>query len=130
MTLIFAELVQVKRRVAELEGLLFGVGSSPRRVRSPGSNDRFRAGKRLWSPEDDALLCKCYPHEATTALAATLRRSISATYLRAMKLGLAKTDEYLASPAACRLRRGDDVGAPFRFAKGHVPANKGLRRPG
>jgi hypothetical protein len=28
------------------------------------------------------------------------------------------------------LRRGDQVGAAFRFPKGHVPANKGLRRPG
>jgi hypothetical protein len=28
------------------------------------------------------------------------------------------------------LRRGDAVGARFRFQKGHVPANKGLRRPG
>lgn len=33
-------------------------------------------------------------------------------------------------PAACRLRHGDQVGAAFRFPKGHVPANKGLRRPG
>jgi hypothetical protein len=42
----------------------------------------------------------------------------------------AKSEAYLASPAACRLRRGDNIGAPYRFTKGHVPANKGLRRPG
>jgi hypothetical protein len=30
----------------------------------------------------------------------------------------------------CRLRRGDDVGKAYRYPKGNVPANKGLRRPG
>lgn len=94
------------------------------------AKDRYRAGKRLWSRKDDALLRKRYPHESTQALATALRRSLSSTYGRAAKLGLAKSAEYLASPAACRLRRGDNVGAKFRFPKGHVPANKGLRRPG
>jgi hypothetical protein len=36
----------------------------------------------------------------------------------------------MASPHACRLRRGDQVGKDFRYPPGHVPANKGLRRPG
>ena len=46
------------------------------------------------------------------------------------ELGLKKTEEYMASPAACRLRRGGNVGAAFRFKKGTIPHNKGLRRPG
>jgi len=45
-------------------------------------------------------------------------------------MGLTKSAAYLASPAACRLRKGDNVGAARRFRPGHVPANKGLRRPG
>lgn len=92
--------------------------------------DRFRAGKRLWNPEDDQLLRERYPHEPTAALAQELRRSLSAVYVRAKALGLEKSEAYLASPAACRLRRGDHVGAAFRFKKGQAPANKGLRRPG
>jgi len=91
---------------------------------------RYRAGKRLWSAKDDALLRKRYPHESTQSLAAELRRTVSSVYGRAALLGLRKSARYLASPAACRLRRGDNVGAKYRFAKGHVPANKGLRRPG
>ena len=59
-----------------------------------------------------------------------LGRTVAATYNRADKLGLNKSPAYLASPAACRLRRGDRIGVRFRFPKGHVPANKGLRRPG
>jgi hypothetical protein len=48
----------------------------------------------------------------------------------AYKLGLRKTEEYLAGPDACRLRRGDNVGSAHRFKKGQIPHNKGLRRPG
>lgn len=92
--------------------------------------DRYRAGKRLWSRAEDAALRRRYPHESTAALAPDLRRSVSAVYARADILGLEKSVAYLASPAACRLRRGDNVGAAFRFKKGQVPANKGTRRPG
>jgi len=92
--------------------------------------DRFRAGKRLWNPEDEQLLRDCYPHLPTADIARGLRRSLAATYARAQQLGLVKTEAYLASPDACRLRRDASVGIPYRFPKGHVPANKGLRRPG
>ncbi len=94
------------------------------------TEDLFRAGKRLWSVVDDAQLRRLYPDTPTAALAKRLRRSTAATYARADKLGLHKSAAYLASPSACRLRRGDNVGAPFRFTKGHAPANKGTRRPG
>lgn len=92
--------------------------------------DRFRAGKRLWSPEDEAILSARYPNERTAVIARDLRRSLSAVYARADLLGLKKSAAYLASPDASRLRRGDNVGAAFRFKKGQAPANKGLRRPG
>lgn len=91
---------------------------------------RYRAGKRLWETADDARLAARYPHEPTWKVARALRRSVVAVYQRAQILGLKKTEEYLASPDACRLRRGANPGIPFRFQKGHVPANKGLRRPG
>ena len=93
-------------------------------------SDRFRAGKRLWSQADDELMRTRYPHEPTPTIARALRRTVTSVYARAGILGLTKSAAYLASPDACRLRRGDNVGAKFRFPKGHVPANKGLRRPG
>lgn len=85
---------------------------------------------RPWTPNDDAVLRARYSDTRTADLARQLGRSLSSTYQRARKLALVKSEEYLASPAACRLRRGDNVGARSRFPKGHVPANKGLRRPG
>jgi hypothetical protein len=92
--------------------------------------DRPRAARRVWAAEDDEALCQAYPNTPTHLLATQLRRSIAATYNRAHALGLAKSAAYLAGPDAYRLRRGDQVGARTRFPKGHVPANKGLRRPG
>jgi hypothetical protein len=91
---------------------------------------RFRAGKRLWEPAEEALLAARYPNESTSNLARELQRPLGAVYRRAQMLGLSKSAEYLASPAACRLRRGDNVGAATRFKKGQTSHNKGLRRPG
>jgi hypothetical protein len=101
-----------------------------KRIRNPRPTVRFRAGKRLWNPEDDELLVARYPHEPTARIARVLRRTVRAIYARAKSFGLTKTEAYLASADACRLRRGDNVGRATRFERGHVPANKGLRRPG
>lgn len=92
------------------------------------NEEQFRAGKRLWSEADDAALRAAYPHESTVAIAKRLRRTLQAVYIRAYAFGLSKSAAYLASPAACRLGRGQ--GGATRYPKGHVPANKGLRRPG
>ena len=89
--------------------------------------DVFR--RRRWLPEEDALLRALYPDSPTATIARRLGRTLSATYMRAKELGLRKSAAYLASPAACRLRRGDNVGARTRFQKGHPPANKGIKRP-
>lgn len=97
---------------------------------SSKSRERYRAGKRLWSRANDAELRRRYPNESTAALARDLRRTTAAVYGRAGKLGLSKSAAYLASPAAFRFRRGYHKGWDYRFGKGHVPANKGLRRPG
>lgn len=83
--------------------------------------------RRPWSAADLAMLRERYPHEPTARVAAALGRSVPSVYGQAEKLGLRKTAAYLASPAACRLRRGDAIGFAYRFPKGHVPANKGVK---
>lgn len=82
--------------------------------------------RRPARPDEDQLLRERYPNTKTATIAAQLGWTVSRTYQRAKKLGLAKTQEYLESPDACRLRRGDNVGKRFRFTPGHVPANKGV----
>lgn len=89
----------------------------------------WAVGRKLWRCVDEALLRTLYPDMSTAQVAHRLGRSLSAVYNHARMLGLRKSETYLASPAACRLRRGDHVGAAYRFPKGHVPHNKGQRMP-
>lgn len=91
---------------------------------------RTKTGRRPWSARDLKTLTKEYADTPTKDLAYKLGRSEAAIYGRADLMGLKKSAAYLASPAACRLRRGDNIGASSRFLPRHVPANKGLRRPG
>lgn len=78
-----------------------------------------------WTPEQLAILIARYPHEKTEVVAVGIGRPIHSVYNKAFTLGLVKSAEYLASPAACRLRRGDNVGAAYRFHAEQTPWNKG-----
>lgn len=84
----------------------------------------------LWTQIELTILHRYYPDHPTRAIAEALGRTDRQVYQKARSLGLKKSNAYLDSPHACRLRRGDNVGKAHRFEKGHVPANKGLRRPG
>lgn len=84
--------------------------------------------KRPWTASEDRALVDAYPQERTAVVAQRLGRSISSVYQRAYALGLEKSAAYLASPASGRTNGRQGMGT--RFPKGHVPANKGLRRPG
>lgn len=81
--------------------------------------------KHRWTDAEDEKLRDLYPRQKTAALAALMGMRESQVYQRANSLGLKKTPEYLASPDACRLRRGDNVGAAFRFKSGQEVWNKG-----
>ncbi|MGE3840086.1 MAG: HNH endonuclease signature motif containing protein [Vicinamibacterales bacterium] len=84
--------------------------------------------RRFWTADEDRILRERFPHEPTKTVAAALGRAYGGTHQRAGALGLRKSAVYLASPCAGRLGHGQ--GGATRFPKGHVPANKGLRRPG
>ncbi len=85
---------------------------------------------KRWTASEEATLRRLYADTKTDAIAKLLGYSLARVYCKATRIGLVKSEAYLASSDACRLRRGDNVGASYRYPKGHVPANKGLRRPG
>ncbi len=87
--------------------------------------------RRFWSGGDLARLAKLYPDRPTIEIAKLIDRSLAATYAMANKLGVEKSEEYIHSEeSGCRIQKGSGIGATQRFLKGHIPANKGLRRPG
>lgn len=89
-----------------------------------------RLPRRFWTADEDARVRDLYPDLRTDVIAGLLRRTTTAVRARARELGIEKSAAFRASIDACRLRRDSSVGIPYRFQKGIVPANKGLRRPG
>jgi HNH endonuclease len=85
---------------------------------------------RLWSEADVAIVRALYPNRLTAEIAAQLKCSIWRVYAKAADLGLKKTPEFLASEESGIFIKGTKLGERWRFPKGHVPTNKGLRRPG
>lgn len=84
-----------------------------------------------WTGEMKAIVAKLYPDTPTADVARRLGVSESSVYNQAAVLGIRKSAAYLASPAACRLRRGGKPwntgmkglqigGVGTRFQPGHV----------
>jgi hypothetical protein len=87
----------------------------------------IRPPRALWSDDDLAWLLTLYPDLSTVIVADALGRRPTQINAMASNLGLHKTPEYLASPDACRLRRGDNIGAAYRFKPGQAVWNKGMK---
>lgn len=83
-----------------------------------------------WTAGQLELLKRHYPHRPTREIVMMCGHSLTSVYQHAQQLGLKKSAEFNASPDCGRIKKGSTRGAAFRFQKGHVPANKGLRRPG
>lgn len=83
--------------------------------------------RQPWTENDLKILRDRYPHAPTAQLAESIGRRDSQVYQKAASLGLRKSTEYLASPNASRLSRGDNIGAAFRFKPGQQAWNKGMK---
>lgn len=83
--------------------------------------------RAVWTPEQIAVLREMYPHHKTSKVAPLVDKTPAQVFSKGDSLGLKKTKEYLASPDAGRLQRGENIGKSHRFLKGHVPANKGKK---
>ena len=83
--------------------------------------------RRYWRDDELSVLVRNYPHFPTQQIADQLGRTTKQIYCKAKNIGLRKSDAYLASAEACHLRRGDNVGAQWRFKPGHESWNKGVK---
>jgi len=81
---------------------------------------------RPYTAADLATLRRLYPDTETKTLARVMGRTEYSIYVAATKRNICKSAEYRKNLASDVTRRN----AATRFRKGHVPANKGLRRPG
>lgn len=86
--------------------------------------------RKVWNKKEDAVLRRLYPDMPAKDIALRFGCTISQVYRRAWHLGLEKSAEYIARQNAEIGKKLNLSGAAHRFPKGHVPANKGTRRPG
>lgn len=82
--------------------------------------------REVWTDDELAVLRDHFPYVASADIAAALGRSPSAVAQAARKLGLRKDSAYLVT--AGRIQKGERRGTATQFGKGHVPANKGVKR--
>lgn len=83
---------------------------------------------RAWTPAQDDMFREFYPNCTMAEMKVMLgNKSEHAIYNRSETFNVRKSQEYLDSPKAQRLRRGDNIGEEFRFKKGNVPFNKGVK---
>jgi hypothetical protein len=85
---------------------------------------------RPWTKREIAIIRRDYPRKVTKIIAADLGRPLSGVYKTANDLGVKKSVAFLASSESGRLTKLSAAGVAYRYPKGHVPANAGLRRPG
>lgn len=91
---------------------------------------RRRYKRRLWTEREVARLERLYPDTPTARIAHLLDRPVNQVYAKANALGFAKSPRYMRRMLARVMRKLAASGAAHRFRPGHVPSNKGLRRPG
>lgn len=85
------------------------------------------APRKPWTEQDLLILRVMYPKNRTDTVAGLLERTLANVYRKATKLGLRKTEAFLASAASGRL--DGQRGSPTRFKPGNVPwcaGKKGL----
>lgn len=96
------------------------------RARLDGVPNRRVRDRRPWSAEDEVLLGALYPDTPMQELLKAFGRPYWSIYNKAYALGLKRSESYLASEHACRLRRENNPGVGSRFQKGQPSWNKGI----
>jgi hypothetical protein len=82
--------------------------------------------RKPWSSAEESQLIAFYSDTPMPELMKIFGKSESAIYGKAASMGLKRSDAYMASEHACRLRRENNPGEAFRFKKGQQPWNKGI----
>lgn len=83
---------------------------------------------KTWTPAQDDMFREFYPDCTMEEMKAMLGKTECAIYNRSEKLNVRKSAEYLASPAACRLRReATPASIANRFKKGDKTWNAGMK---
>lgn len=85
--------------------------------------------KKIWTPDEDAILIENYPFRSSSEIGKQLGRSMYCINNRAFLLGLKKDPEYLRAMLKEAGKSLQESGKAHQFSKGHIPTNKGQKMP-
>lgn len=80
-----------------------------------------------WRPAELELLRRGYPNLPTRHLALALGRPIERVYAKATRMGLAKSEAFMATDKSGRIFKGGTLGQATQFKPGHASWNKGIK---
>lgn len=106
------------------------LGYSRNEVRSfRRDEDLIKYKKATWSKREIELVKQLYPDTPSDEILRQLdNKNLDQLYKKAHKLGVKKTDEFLLAQNQKLAENLQEYGKAYRFEKGHVPANKGLKQ--
>ena len=84
--------------------------------------------RKIWTEAENDFMYNNYPDKPSEVIAQELGRSLKSVYAQAKILGVKKSSEFLLSDHSGRLTKLNTLGEKFRFRKGMVPKNKGLKQ--
>lgn len=85
------------------------------------------AKRKVWSPDELVILKHLYLSTFSATLAKFFGCSLHVIYKQAYQLKLRKSKWYADSPMSQKMRKDRHLGQAYRYSKGHVPANKGIK---
>lgn len=84
------------------------------------------AARHQWTAQEIAMLQAQYPHQRTADLAATLGIDIKLVYSKATRIGLRKSEAFLATDKSGRIFKGGRLGQATQFKAGQNTWNAGM----
>jgi hypothetical protein len=95
-----------------------------------GKSKKPLIARKEWKARELAKIRREYPTVPGLLLARSLGCTLSQLYRAAHQMRLKKSDEVIAQMARERIADPNHPSRRYRYPKGNIPANKGLRRPG
>lgn len=86
--------------------------------------------RKRWTPAEDKLFRRIYARKHNSEIAHLFGCSVTAVNARSTTLGVHKDPAWVHAVNMANGQRLTRDGLANRFPKGHIPVNKGLRRPG
>lgn len=85
--------------------------------------------RRNWNDDEREIMKENFPHTYTNNICEMLSRSYKSVTAQASLMGLKKSKAFMKMELERQAYRLKTSGEAYRYSKGNIPANKGLKMP-